>query len=59
MTEFEIKLVAAGNALARSLGHKPEYRCPKVSPAVPCNCGAAQEQAKALDDWQKLTNKNG
>jgi hypothetical protein len=52
----EAKLIELGNALARSLGHKPvggsAYTCPKISSTVPCTCGAGREQAKALDDWQ-------
>jgi len=51
MVTFE-DIVAAGTALARSIGHK--QGCPKISPAIPCTCGCAREQAKALDDWQHL-----
>lgn len=54
MTETEAKLLEVGTALARSIGHKISRGCPKLSPAVPCTCGAAQEQAKALDDWEHL-----
>lgn len=54
MTPTEVELIKAGAALARSIGHDPAFRCPKSSPAVPCTCGAAQQQAKALDDWQQL-----
>lgn len=54
LTDWEIRLIETGNALARSLGHRPELRCPKISSSVPCVCGAAQEQAKALGDWQQL-----
>jgi hypothetical protein len=46
------QLIAAGTALARAIGHK--QGCPKVSPMVPCVCGCAGQQAKALDDWQHL-----
>lgn len=51
MTPNETKLIALGNALARSIGHDPTFRCPKVSPAVPCTCGAGFQQAMALDEW--------
>ena len=52
-------LIRIGNALARSIGHNPEGRihCPKLSPAVPCTCGASAEQAKALDEWIRLVNE--
>ena len=46
------QLIAAGTALARAIGHK--QGCPKVSPMIPCVCGCAGQQAKALDDWQHL-----
>jgi hypothetical protein len=46
------QIIAAGNALARSLGHS--HHCPKVSPAIPCTCKSSLDQAKALDDWQHL-----
>jgi hypothetical protein len=46
-------IVAAGTALAHSIGHMTG--CPKISPAIPCTCGCGSEQAKALDDWQHLT----
>ena len=46
-------LIEAGNALARSLGHKMG-RCPKSSPAVPCTCAAGAQQAQALGDWCEL-----
>lgn len=49
------RLLDAGNALARSLGHHPS--CPMVSRAIPCSCAASQEQAKALDDWQHLVKE--
>jgi hypothetical protein len=52
LTSREEKLIELGTALARSIGHDPKYRCPKISPAVPCTCGAGVQQAKALDDWQ-------
>lgn len=53
------RLIAAGTALARAVGHNPEtnahgMQCPKLSRAVPCTCGAGAQQAKALDDWQHL-----
>lgn len=57
MTLLEEKLIEVGNALARSVGHHFGNRCPKVSPAVPCTCGAGAEQAKALSDWQHLTQE--
>ena len=47
------EIVAAGTALARSIGHMPG--CPKISPMIPCTCGCAGAQAKTLDDWQHLT----
>jgi len=54
-------LIAAGNALARSLGHLPQDHnrplCPKISPAVPCTCGEGVKQAQALSDWEHLTMK--
>lgn len=46
------RILAAGDALARSIGHIPG--CPKVSPAVPCTCGAKSQQAAALDEWLQL-----
>ena len=55
MTATEAKLINAGNALARSLGHRINQACPKRSPAVPCTCGAGAQQAQALDDWAHLT----
>lgn len=42
-------LIAAGDALARSIGHSTH--CPKVSSAIPCICQASREQAKCLDEW--------
>jgi len=59
-TSIEIELIKAGTALARSIGHDPHnnggpvHGCPKASPMIPCTCGAGQQQAKALDDWQHL-----
>ena len=58
MVTFE-EIVAAGTALARSIGHNPEVgpthgQCPKLSRMIPCTCGAGAQQAKALDDWQHL-----
>lgn len=54
------RILAAGDALARSIGHIPG--CPKVSPAVPCTCGAKSQQGwlqsrkqiseKSLDIWK-------
>jgi len=46
------KLLAAGEALARAIGHT--HGCPKLSPAIPCVCEASKQQAKALDDWIHL-----
>ena len=60
MTLTEEKLIELGNALARSIGHDPAnnggrvHSCPKMSPSIPCTCGAGKQQAKALDDWQHL-----
>jgi hypothetical protein len=54
MVTFE-DFIAAGTALARSIGHK--NTCIKHSSVFPsCNCGSGAEQAKALDDWQHLMN---
>ena len=53
MTQIEKKLIEAGNALARSLGHRG-FACPKLSPAVPCTCGAKPQQSQALSDWEHL-----
>jgi len=50
-----LRLLAAGNALAHSVGHHPS--CPKASPQFPCMCFAAKEQAKALDDWYHLAKE--
>lgn len=54
MTDREELLIAVGTQLARSIGHRLGYSCPKISPAVPCTCGAARQQAQALADWDKL-----
>ena len=50
-----VALIRAGNALARAIGHN--QTCPKVSAAIPCVCGAAGEQAKALADWLVLARE--
>ena len=52
MTLLEEKLIEVGNRLARSVGHK--VHCPKLSPVIPCQCGAAQQQGGALEDWDHL-----
>jgi hypothetical protein len=57
MTATEEKLLEVGNALARSIGHKINRGCPKISPAVPCTCGAAGQQAQALSDWEHLVDQ--
>jgi hypothetical protein len=57
MTATEEKMIEVGNALARSVGHKLSRGCPKVSPAVPCTCGASAEQAQALGDWCELMDQ--
>ena len=57
MTATEEKLLELGNALARSIGHKLARGCPKLSPAVPCTCGATGQQAKALSDWEHLADQ--
>lgn len=54
MTVTEEKLIEVGTALARAIGHRIGRGCPKLSPAVPCTCGAAAEQAQALSDWEHL-----
>lgn len=54
MTALEERLLELGNNLARSIGHQLAPRCPKISPAVPCTCGGAQQQAQALSDWDHL-----
>jgi hypothetical protein len=57
MTALEEKLIEVGNALARSVGHRFGRNCPKVSPAVPCTCGAGAEQVKVLADWDRLVQQ--
>jgi len=57
LTATEEKLIAAGTALARSIGHKISRGCPKLSPAVPCTCGASAEQSQALSDWEHLIDQ--
>ena len=52
MTQLEEKLIEAGNAMAKSIGHVPG--CPKLSPAIPCICGGGKDQAYALDFWLAL-----
>jgi hypothetical protein len=54
VTPTEEKLIEAGNALARAMGHRISRGCPKLSPAVPCTCGASAEQSQALSDWDHL-----
>lgn len=54
MTALEEKLIETGAALARSIGHRMGYNCPKISPAVPCTCGAGAEQGRALAAWDAL-----
>ena len=54
MTPTEEKLIQLGTALARATGHRMGHSCPKISPAVPCTCGAAHEQAQALADWDRF-----
>ena len=57
MTATEEKLIEVGTALARSIGHRMGRNCPKLSPAVPCTCGAAAEHAQALGDWEHLMDQ--
>lgn len=57
LTDREEKLIEAGNALARAMGHQIAKACPKLSPAVPCTCGASLEQAQALGDWARLLDQ--
>lgn len=57
MTNLEEKLIELGNNLARAIGHRMGHSCPKISPAVPCTCGAAQQQAQALADWDQLVQQ--
>lgn len=54
MTAAEEKLIEVGSALARSIGHRMGHNCPKISPAVPCTCGAGAQQDKALAAWDAL-----
>lgn len=58
MTLLEKKLISVGNDLARSIGHKLSSHCPKISPAVPCTCGAGLQQAQALADWDRLVRES-
>ena len=55
MTVLEEKLIEVGNRLARSVGHK--VRCPKLAAVIPCQCGAAQQQGEALEDWDHLVRE--
>lgn len=57
MTATETKLIEVGTSLARSIGHRMGVNCPKLSPAVPCTCGAARQQVQALSDWDHLTEQ--
>ena len=57
MTALEEKLIETGNKLARAMGHRIGRGCPKLSPAVPCTCGAQSEQSKALSDWDHLMDQ--
>lgn len=57
MTATEEKLIEVGSALARATGHRMARGCPKLSPAVPCTCGASAEQAQALSDWEHLMDQ--
>lgn len=54
MTNLEEKLIELGNKMARAMGHRTGHSCPKISPAVPCTCGAGLEQVQALADWDRL-----
>ena len=54
LTPTEEKLIETGSALARAIGHRIGRGCPKLSPAVPCTCGAHAEQSQALSDWEHL-----
>ena len=54
LTSTEEKLIEVGTALARAMGHHISRGCPKLSPAVPCTCGASAEQSQALSDWLHL-----
>lgn len=55
MTELEEKLVKAGDAVARSLGHL--QTCPKHHPSIPCQCLARFQQSQALSDWEHLMDQ--
>ena len=57
VTNREEKLIEVGNALARAMGHRIARGCPKVSPAIPCTCGAQSEQSRALSDWEHLMDQ--
>ena len=57
VTALEEKLIDVGTALARSIGHRMGRGCPKLSPAIPCTCGASSAQAQALSDWEHLTDQ--
>jgi hypothetical protein len=61
VTPNETKLIALGNALARSIGHASvngnPLHCPKTSRAVPCTCGAGFQQAMALDEWLRAAKQ--
>lgn len=57
MTNLEERLIELGNKLARSIGHRMGHSCPKISPTIPCTCGAAQQQAQALNDWDQLMQR--
>lgn len=57
MTDLEAKLIEVGTVLARAMGHRLARGCPKTSPAVPCTCGAAAQQAQALSDWDHLMDQ--
>jgi hypothetical protein len=57
LTEREEKLIELGTALARAVGHRNARGCPKLSPAVPCTCGAKDLQAKALSDWEHMLDQ--
>jgi hypothetical protein len=57
LTPTEEKLIETGSALARAIGHRMGRGCPKLSPAVPCTCGASAEQSQALSDWLHLVEQ--
>lgn len=50
MTEQEQKLIAAGQTLAESVGHR--LGCPKISSQIPCVCGYGFKQSQALANWR-------